>query len=129
MNRFPPNLGCGCFSSCSTDTWYSKHSNPKKVFCDVIASVLYFKICTLDLFIDANYLSSVNTNLMVNYDGTLQKFPHFHEKYKMGLFCSFTLHMDIAVFCQISPELWKKLPLHIKNHGTLNQFKSSLKLT
>ena len=41
MNRFPPNLGCGCFSSCSTDTWYPKHRNPKKVFCDVIASVLY----------------------------------------------------------------------------------------
>ena len=39
MNRFPPNLGCGCFSSCSTDTWYRKRWNPKKVFCDVIASV------------------------------------------------------------------------------------------
>ena len=41
MNRFPPNLCCGCFSSYSTDTWYPKHWNPKKVFCDVIASVLY----------------------------------------------------------------------------------------
>ena len=32
MNRLPPNLGCGCFSSCSTDTWYPKHWNPKKSF-------------------------------------------------------------------------------------------------
>ena len=32
MNRFPPNLGCGCFSSCSTDTCYPKHWNPKKFF-------------------------------------------------------------------------------------------------
>ena len=43
MNWFPPNLGCGCFSSCSTDTWYPKRWNAKKtpVFCDVIVSVLY----------------------------------------------------------------------------------------
>ena len=41
MNRFPPNLGCGCFSSCSINTWYPKHWNPKKVFGDVITSVLY----------------------------------------------------------------------------------------
>ena len=27
MNRFPPNLGCGCFSSCFTDTWYLKWWN------------------------------------------------------------------------------------------------------
>ena len=32
MNRFPPNLGCECFSSCFTDTWYSKWWNAKKVF-------------------------------------------------------------------------------------------------
>ena len=32
MNRFPPNLGCGCFSSCSTDTWYPKCWNAKKSF-------------------------------------------------------------------------------------------------
>ena len=61
MNRFPPNLGCGCFSSCSTNTWYPKRWNTKKKkrrrkkaeiqkkkkkeerkeIWDVIASVLY----------------------------------------------------------------------------------------
>ena len=30
-------------------------------------------------------------------------------------------------FHHASPELWNKLPLHIKNSRTLNQFKSSLK--
>ena len=30
MNQFPPSLGCGGFSSCSTDTWYSKCWNKKK---------------------------------------------------------------------------------------------------
>ena len=30
-------------------------------------------------------------------------------------------------FHRASPELWNKLPLHIKNSRTLNQFKSSLK--
>ena len=30
-------------------------------------------------------------------------------------------------FHHASPELWNKLPLHIKNSQTLNQFKSSLK--
>ena len=39
MNRFLPNLGCGCFLSCSTDTWYPK-AEMQKVFCDVITSVL-----------------------------------------------------------------------------------------
>ena len=32
INRFPPNLGCGCFSSCSTDTWYPNRWNAKKFF-------------------------------------------------------------------------------------------------
>ena len=41
MNRFLSNLGCGCFSSCSTDARYPKCWNAKKSFCDVIASVLY----------------------------------------------------------------------------------------
>ena len=42
MNRFPPHLGCGHFSSCSTATRYPKcwNAKKKKVFCDVIASVL-----------------------------------------------------------------------------------------
>ena len=39
MNRFPPSLGSGCFSSCSTDTWYPKHWNPKKFF--VMSLLLY----------------------------------------------------------------------------------------
>ena len=30
MNRFPPNLGCGCFSSCSNKAWYLKCWNAKK---------------------------------------------------------------------------------------------------
>ena len=32
MNRFPPNLGTGCFSSCSTNTWYPQcwNANQKK---------------------------------------------------------------------------------------------------
>ena len=40
----PTNLGCGCFSSCSTYTWYSKRCSAKKKKkknCDVKASVLY----------------------------------------------------------------------------------------
>ena len=43
MNRFPPNLGCVCFSSRSTDTWYPQcwNAKKKKVFCDVITFVLY----------------------------------------------------------------------------------------
>ena len=40
MNRFPPNLGCWCFSPCSTDTWYPKCWNAKeKSF--VMSSLLY----------------------------------------------------------------------------------------
>ena len=31
------------FLSCSTETWYPKCWNAKKVFCDVITSVLYYK--------------------------------------------------------------------------------------
>ena len=41
MNRFPPNFGCGGISSFSTGLWYSKSWNAKKVFCDIITSVLY----------------------------------------------------------------------------------------
>ena len=39
MNWFPPNLGCGGFSSCCTDMWYSKRRNAKKGFCDVITVI------------------------------------------------------------------------------------------
>ena len=44
---FPPNLDC--FSSffpptCSANIWYSKMLKCKKVFCDVITSVLYMNV-------------------------------------------------------------------------------------
>ena len=38
MNRSPPNLDCACFSSCSTNTWYPKRWNTKKVL-----EKVYFK--------------------------------------------------------------------------------------
>ena len=58
MNWFPPNLGSGCFSSCSTDTWYPKLWNAKKDFCDVIASVLYNAVVQTDLVANScgNYI-------------------------------------------------------------------------
>ena len=45
MNRFPPNLGCGCFSSCSTSIWYPKCWNAifflSFFFFFLISSLLY----------------------------------------------------------------------------------------
>ena len=42
--------------------------------------------------------------------------------------CSFICFYYLIWTSQFaSPELWNKLPLHIKNSRTLNQFKSSLK--
>ena len=41
----------------------------------------------LDLFIDTYYLSSVNINLMINYCGTVENFPHFLKRCKMDVSC------------------------------------------
>ena len=62
---FPPNLDCGRFSSCSTDTWYPKRWNAKKkVLCDVIVSVLYtcltanaMLLCPLQIHTSPNKIS------------------------------------------------------------------------
>ena len=45
--QFPPNLDGGGFSSCSTNLWYLKRWNAKKLFCDVITSVLYNTVIKL----------------------------------------------------------------------------------
>ena len=65
MNRFPPNLGCGYFSSCFTDTWYPKCCNATQgfffFFCDAIASVLY-RILTHLVLSKSTYQYGVPTN-------------------------------------------------------------------
>ena len=44
MNRFPPNLGCGCVSTCSTDTRYPKAEMQKKKKKKIVMSSLLYSI-------------------------------------------------------------------------------------
>ena len=50
------------------------------------------------LFIDTYYLSSVNINLMVDYYGTLENFPHFLEKYKIDVSCFAIQVFNLNIF-------------------------------
>ena len=50
MNRFSPNFGCGCFSSCSTDTWYQNNEIQKKFF---VTSLVLYSIVSVAIKFDS----------------------------------------------------------------------------
>ena len=95
MNRFPPNCGCGCFSSCSTDTWYAKRWNAKKkkeVSCDVIASALH---SLFDLKLAVTMPGEGGTQIGKGYGDVLRSWPPFLQASRCSLAYQFTVNAPL----------------------------------